>query len=690
MKTLAKRFNPWLLMPLMALLICNSAVSQTLLSPASQQKFVHPLPVPAAIDVTGGPTTLSMSMGQFEQDLGLRDPLTGEVLYTTVWGYNGQYPGPTIVAKEGVPLQVYWHNHLTDDGTATGTPLPHLLPVDPSLHWALRHVENWERAGVPLVTHLHGGHTESASDGLPEAWYTPNFELTGHDYVKGYPGAPYYYDNSQEAATIWYHDHALGITRLNVYAGLAGFYLLTDAREQQLQAEHKLPAAPYDLGLAIQDRMFTTDGKLYYPAMPEVPGSPDPSHMPEFFGDFILVNGKTWPVLEVEPRQYRLRLLNGSDSRFYNLFFSDVKNKSLQFLQIGSDNGLLPRPIAHEQLLLSPGERMDVVVDFSDPALWGQTIVIRNNARSPYPFGAPVNPRNEGQIMAIKVNKPLDIAYPLTQVPASLRPALPQPPPVTHTRQLILFEGLDEYGRLEPMLGTLADGPLRYDMSITENPALNATEVWEIYNLTPDAHPIHLHLVSFQVLNTQKFKADYNEETGEVYSVQLIGQPKHPGSGQDGRKDTYPIMPGEMARFIATFDREGLYVWHCHILSHEDHDMMRPYYVGDMSVYTHNSGDSHGSHAGHMGMEDAVIPYSLYPNPASQSASLQVTVPDKGMLVLQIYDQQGTLVKIQEYELTEKGQHRLGIDTYSLQKGLYNCIIQFNNYTHQERLLIWR
>jgi spore coat protein A, manganese oxidase len=688
MNTFTTPSHRWLLPLMLCFLYAGSIHSQVLLDPATQLKFVHPLPVPAAIDATAGPTTLTMEITQFEQDLGLRDPASGAVLKTKVWGYNGQYPGPSIVTKKDVPLQVYWYNRLTDDGSDSGAPLPHLLPVDASLHWALKHVENWQSAGVPLVTHLHGGHTESASDGLPEAWYTPNFALKGHDYVKGHPGAPYYYHNSQEAATLWYHDHALGITRLNVYAGLAGFYLLTDEREQLLRSQHKIPAAPYDLGLAIQDRMFTADGQLYYPAEPDVPEAGQPSHMPEFFGDFILVNGKIWPLLEVEPRQYRLRLLNGSDSRFYKLFFSDVKNKSLQFQQIGTDNGFLPAPVTHDQLLISPGERMDVVVDFSDPALWGQTIIMRNNARAPFPFGETLNPRHEGQIMAIRVNQPLNPAFPLTPVPASLRPALPQPPTASKTRELILFEGLDEQGRLLAQLGTLKDGALKWDDPITENPALNATEIWEIYNLTPDAHPIHLHLVSFRVLNTQKFKADFDPVTGIVSKARLLGQPKHPGPGQDGLKDTYPILPGEMARFIATFDRPGLYVWHCHILSHEDHEMMRPYYVGEMPHYMLAAHNSHARAISQEAPLPMTAPYSLYPNPGRQAVSLQVVAPEKGSLMLKIYDLQGKLVLQQQHELGYAGEHRLPINASSLQSGLYTCIIQLNDKTHRERLMI--
>jgi spore coat protein A, manganese oxidase len=674
---------------LFTVLVCSNVqiYGQILLNPRSQVKFVNPLPIPATIDATTGTQALNISINQFEQYLGLRNPLNNSPMLTKVWGYNGQFPGPTILAKEGVPVQVYWHNHLTVDGTATGAPLPHLLPIDPTLHWALNHIENWETAGVPIVTHLHGGHTESASDGLPEAWYTPNFMHKGHNYVKGHEGKPYYYHNTQEAATIWYHDHALGITRLNVYAGLAGFYLLTDTREQLLKAQHKLPADPYDLGLAIQDRMFTEDGQLHYPAMNQ-PGSANPSVMPEFFGDYILVNGMTWPVLEVEPRQYRFRLLNGSDSRFYNLFFSDVKNKSIQFIQVASDNGLLPTPISYDQLLISPGERKDVVVDFSDPALWGQTIIIRNNARAPYPFGAAPNPRNEGQVMAIRVNKPLDAAYPLTTLPSSLRPALAQPPAATKVRKLILFEGLDEQGRLKAQLGTFEKGGMSWHEEITENPGLHDTEIWEIYNLTPDAHPIHLHLVSFQVLSTQKFKAVFDPVTGVVSNVSLIGRPKAPEPGQAGRKDTYPIMPGEVARFISTFDREGLYAWHCHILSHEDHEMMRPYYVGDMMHSAPHASAKMASADPYTNSDNDRVGLQLYPNPARQLAHLHLENPEKGLLTLKIYDIHGRLVKETRHEVKEARAFELTLDVSSLATGLYTCVVQTNSRMYKNRLLI--
>ncbi|MBC5772476.1 multicopper oxidase domain-containing protein [Pontibacter sp. KCTC 32443] len=663
--------------------------AQQLLDPRTQVKFTNPLPIPAAIDATQG-GTFEMEITQFEQDLGLRD-ISGQPLLTKVWGYNGQYPGPTFVAKKDVPVDVFWYNNLTVEGSATGTPLPHLLPIDRSIHWALEHVEGREQYGIPIVTHLHGGHSESESDGLPEAWFTPGFSLKGKDFKKG-DSEPYHYDNDQEAATLWYHDHTLGITRLNVYAGLAGFYILTDDHEQQLKATNKIPADPYDIGLAIQDRMFTTDGQLHYPSgldNHDESGEEGASVLPEFFGNIILVNGKAWPVLEVEPRQYRFRMLNGSDSRFYNLFMS----VPLSFVQIGTDNGLLPAPVAHNQLLISPGERKDVVIDFSNPALWGKTIILRNNAQSPFPKGTPPNPNAEGQIMAFRVSKPLNTAYPLTSVPGNLRAsAMFDHDTPAKTRKLILFEGTDEFGRLKAMLGTFEHGALGFVEPITENPNLNATEVWEIYNTTPDAHPIHLHLVTFQVLNSQKFKVDFDdEEKGTVSKVRLIGQPKAPEPGQNGRKDTYPIAPGEVTRLIAKFDREGLYAWHCHILSHEDHEMMRPYYVGNMPDHmlaSHTQDKNDKIPAKEKILNNGV--FSIYPNPFSSAATLQIKLSEPAAVAVRLLDIRGRLVREVPVKQLATGNHQLEINSTDMQTGMYICEVEMNNKLYRSRVVLTR
>ncbi|GAA4430126.1 outer spore coat copper-dependent laccase CotA [Pontibacter saemangeumensis] len=619
--------------------------------------------------------------------MGLKDE-DGNPVLTTVWGYNGQYPGPTILAKKDQPINVKWLNRLVNEA---GAPLPHLLPVDKSIHWA-----DPGGPGVPIVTHLHGGHTESESDGLPGAWYTPYAQNKGPQFIKG-EHIPYHYDNDQEAATLWYHDHALGITRLNVYAGLAGFYLLTDGFENGLRKSKKLPDPLYDIGLAIQDRMFTTDGQLFYPSDPEEGGEnamsganhssqehdvPNPSVLPEFFGDVILVNGKAWPILNVEPRQYRFRLLNGSDSRFYNLKLTE----GVKIWQIGSDQGFLNKPVEHDALLISPGERMDVVIDFSGANLWKKTIIITNDASTPFPDGDPVDSDDSPvQIMAFKVDVPLNKAYPLTHIPASFHKPLPKIPTATNVRKLILFEGTDEYGRLKPMLGTVEDGAMEFMDPITENPALNGSEIWEIHNLTPDAHPIHLHLVFFRVLNSQEFTGDV-DDTGRLANIELVGPLIKPEPGQDGKKDTYPIAPGEVTRLIATFDREGHYVWHCHILSHEDHEMMRPYYVGNLPDNLLAS-QSHELKVLHED-DSGIGVFSVYPNPFFDSATLQFKMTESSAVAVRIFDLSGRLVREVPEQQLPIGQHQLELSGVGMQAGIYVCEVEVNNKLYRSRLVL--
>lgn len=580
-----------------------SGQGPVLLDPLTQPKFVNPLPNPldpGFIFQPEGGNHYEIGMYQFTQSLGLVDPVTLQPLSTTVWGYgnavpsSGQgptYPGRTFQVNRDQQVTVRWTNDLS-----SGENLPHLLPVDTTLHMA--HPEK----GIPVVPHVHGGHTESDSDGLPEYWFTAGFDETGPRWVK----ETYVYDNDQEAGTVWYHDHALGITRLNVYAGLAGFYLIRDGWDTGQPGNGPgLPTFPYEVPIVIQDRLFTADGQLFYPTTDPMmlpPGAPDPSVLPEFFGNVILVNGQAWPVLDVEPRKYRLRLLNGSDSRFYNLRITpQVGDAGPQIVQIGTDTGLLNAPVPLDQLTFGPGERADVVVDFA--GFEGQLLIVRNNARSPFPKGATPNPRTEGRIMAFRVGTSVNPAVPDNPLPASLRPAPIAPlGPAVRTRQLLLFEGTDKFGRLQPLLGIVdptrpnLDGTLLWDDSITENPNLDDIEIWEVFNTTADAHPIHLHLVSFQILNRQGFNGtivpkenidpmhpgDPPTLGGVLTNIKLKGQPKPPAANEAGWKDTAQMFPGEVTRVIAKFDRPGRYVWHCHILSHEDHEMMRSYYVGQM------------------------------------------------------------------------------------------------------------
>jgi len=197
---------------------------------------------------------------------------------TTVWGYDGQFPGPTIEAEQGEPIYVRWANDLPDE---------HLLPEDTTIHSDLI---PYDTPGVRTVTHLHGGNVESESDGHAQAWFTRDFQQTGPEFEK----KDYYYVNDQPPATLWYHDHSLGITRLNVYAGLAGFYLLRSDHERSLS----LPEGEYEIPLVLQDRSFEEDGSLFYPTAisDEQGGSdesyPDPSIVPQFYGDTSVVNGR--------------------------------------------------------------------------------------------------------------------------------------------------------------------------------------------------------------------------------------------------------------------------------------------------------------------------------------------------------------------------------------------------------------
>jgi spore coat protein A len=653
------------LLVVLSLCIADILQAQILLDPRSQPQFINPLPIPSTIDARNGRTFI-VSVSQFRQDLGLKDPVTGAPILTTVWGYNGSYPGPTIIAQKHVPIDIFWQNNLVN---SNNQPLPHLLPIDVSVHWALDKEISPLQLGIPIVTHLHGGHTESESDGGPEAWFTPNFRLKGRNFVKG-DIEPYHYDNDQEAATLWYHDHALGITRLNVYAGLAGYYLLTDDHEQSLKAQHQLPADPYDIGLAIQDRMFTNDGQLYYPSLPEEPNDPTPSALPEFFGNFILVNGKAWPVLEVEPRAYRYRILNGSDSRYYDLFLSSGQ----VITQIGSDNGLLPAPIAFEHLLIGTGERKDVIIDFSNPAIWGHTIILRNTAKTPFPKGSTPNPLTTGRIMAFKVTRPLNTAYPQITLPASLRAPIVPLQTDLPPRQLILFEGEDEFDRLKTMLGTVEQGALDFNNPITENPKLNATEIWEFYNETVDAHTIHLHLVHMQLISRQKFNATIDEETGKPTNIRLLGNPAPPGPDEAGWKDTYIMYPGEVTRIVATFDRPGLYEWHCHILSHEDHEMMRPFFVGQLNEEGITTKIKDASKELEQQLQLKVLP-----NPFSGHLQILFTLAKESGVIVNLYDAKGSRV-LQIYNgKRSEGMQRLTIDGTKWSNGNYFAEIIIGN-----------
>jgi spore coat protein A len=355
-------------------------------------------------------------------------------------------------------------------------------------------------------------------------------------------------------------------------------------------------------------------------------------------------------------------------------------------IQIGSDNGLLPAAYPLNQMLIGPGERKDVIIDFSDPALSGQTIILRNNAKTPFPKGSAVNPVTTGRIMAFKVTKALNTAFALTTVPSTLREPIPRLQTNLPARKLILFEAEDEFDRLKPMLGTVENGVMEWMDDITENPMKDDTEIWEIYNETMDAHPIHLHMVHMQLVNRQRFRAAVNDETGKPTGIHLIGNVIPPAADEIGWKDTYVMMPGEVTRIIAKFDLEGLYAWHCHILSHEDHEMMRPYYVGAMQqpvpVFTKTN------IAAASRTDEEQLQLRTNPNPFSSTVKVQFNVARSSEMRLAVYDSKGSLV-----EKIYSGQTNVGIQQYNINgsrwsNGTYFLELIINNQRIMRKLVL--
>lgn len=568
----------------------------TLLDGKIQPKFVNKLPNALAEDFIFKPETkddgiefYKIQRKPFVADLGIVNS-QNQPLYTKMFGFASKhqpptYPSRTFIVDSKKAIQVLWENELIN--TKTGLPLPQkkYVPVDSTIHIAMPDNPPYPRSGIPTVTHLHGGFTEELSDGYPEAWTTPRFDQTGPFFKK----KVYTYSNNQEAAMLWYHDHALGYTRLNNYAGLIGAYVIRDKWENNLIKKHKIPSGPYEMPLIIVDKMFTTKGQLFFPYYdPTNPNEPQPSVLPEFFGDFMLVNGKAWPHAKVEPRQYRLRLLNGCDSRFLDLHFN-VKGgtQDIAFYQIGTDQGLLDTPVKITHLLLAPAQRADIVINFA--AHKHQTLILTNTANAPYPDGDPADPASTGLVMAFKVTKPLDKDHHRTKLTRKLRHHPIKPlTPTAPNRQVLLFEGQDMYSRILPLLGTPQLGALHWDEPTTETPLLGSTEIWEIYNTTADAHPIHLHAGSFQILDRQYFTGTLDPLTGVLTNIVMLGSPIAPLPAEHGLFDTAIVPPafggpveaiGQRTRIIMNFTLPGHYVWHCHILSHEDHDMMRPMLV---------------------------------------------------------------------------------------------------------------
>jgi spore coat protein A len=507
--------------------------------PTTIPKFVDPLPIPwkaRPLNQCNSPKDSELFyrivMKEAKHRFHKNFPLT------TIWGYNGLYPGPTIEVPKDVKVKVKWENKL---------PKKHILPVDRTLHGTADTPE------VRTVVHLHGANVAADSDGHPEAWYSRDNEFVGHKYTR----EVYEYTNHQPGATLWYHDHAIGITRLNVYAGLAGFYLIRDFLEERLN----LPKGPYEIPILIQDKSFNPDGSLFYPdnATPPV-DFPVPSTPSFFFGNTIAVNGKLWPYLEVEPRKYRFRILNGSNVRGYELALSNGE----VFHQIGTDLGMLEHPVEIESFILEPAERMDLIIDFSKYK--GQEIILQNKAQGPPSPGTEV-------IMKFIVNK--ELSSPDTST-------IPQNLLVTHKidfnlarmeRTMQLDETVDHYGRVVHLLNDRM-----WSDPATEKVKLDSIEIWHLVNNFDFPHPIHLHLVHFEILGRKVFTPeDFDENGNYIFNPETLTPPL---PYERGRKDTVRAEPGQVTSIAMHFkEHTGDYVWHCHILEHEDYDMMRPLVV---------------------------------------------------------------------------------------------------------------
>lgn len=430
--------------------------------------FQVPLPIPPVL----APARTDATTDYYEVTMKEAQSLILPGLKTTVWGYNGLFPGPTIKAKSGRRVIIRQINR---------------LPVETSVH-------------------LHGGHVPPDMDGHPTDLIAPG---AYKDYV---------YPNNQIAATLWYHDHALHRTAMNVYLGLAGFYLIEDDFEKGLN----LPGGAYDVALVIQDRLFNADGSFYYPPLTRE------TLMNGVLGDTILVNGAAQPYFQVANRKYRFRILNGSNAREYELALSSGKS----FVQIGTDGGLLPAPVTRSTIRIAPAERVEVIIDFFA-----------------YPVGAQVILKNRLGTGSTADIMRFDVVHQETDnssLPSTLRPLNPLPSP-SATRDFNLQ--FDEMRGLWVINGKPFD-PTRIDAS----PRLGSTEIWRFINHSDMAHPMHIHDIMFQIL----------DRNGHMHSA-----------GEAGWKDTVNVGPMETVQVSTQFnDYTGTYVFHCHNLEHEDHDMM--------------------------------------------------------------------------------------------------------------------
>ncbi|MFF4016470.1 multicopper oxidase family protein [Streptomyces sp. NPDC001843] len=483
--------------------------------------FQVPLPLPSVLEPVGA----SGGVDRYEitQREAALEILPG--VRTPMWTYGGTFPGPTIEARRGRPVTVTHHNELP----------------------------------VPTVVHLHGGRTPAASDGyptdlvLPKNWPEPSTHTmhgmrgthgtSGMDDMRGMhdPKAvvtrltrDYTFPMDQRPTLLWYHDHRMDFTAPAIWRGLAGLHIIRDDAEDSLG----LPFGPRELPLMIADRAFDDHGNLRYPsldpALREQPGVEE-AYLAGVLGDVILVNGAPWPVHEVDAVRHRLRVLNASNARHYDLEAVTDDGRRLDLVQVGADQGLLTTPVTHRSLPIAPAERYDVVVDFAGVPVGGRVRIVNR-----------LGSGRTRDVMAFRVARK---AADHSRIPRRLSHDLPawRRSDATRTRDFSFRAGRMRGGH-GWLIGGLPFDPSRSDVTTR----LGDIEVWRL--IADVHHPVHLHQVGFRV---------------------LARSGSRPLPHDAGLKDTVSLRPGESAEIITRFDGyRGRYLFHCHNAEHEDMGMM--------------------------------------------------------------------------------------------------------------------
>jgi spore coat protein A, manganese oxidase len=813
---------------------------QVPLSGSSIPKYVDPLPH-FANNRVNGTHSLTITAKEIQQVVLPSTYLnlqTGKPFQTTVWGYEikdgttvypAHYPAFSIEAKRGIPTTVSYFNGL--EPQTLYTPRnggPGILPVDQTLCWAdplstPMIMGSMKKADMnsgsmgpyygpaPIVPHLHGAEVSSLYDGYPYAWFTPGFMYRGKDFKTNV----YTYNNNQQAATLWFHDHTMGLTRLNVYAGLAGFYLLRDplSIDTGIPASGGLPASNYEIEIAIQDRMFDTNGQLYFPH--DGVSDAHPYWIPMFYGDVMVVNGKTWPYLNVEPRRYRFRFLDGSNARFYDLYLQNMVTSASgpKFWQIGTDGGLLNSPVQLTTLRMAPGERADIIIDFA--AYKGQVITLRNSYSCGMGCckttgmgmggggmggggmggggmggggmgggGMGGSSSTTSEIMQFRV------VNNLIGTDTSYNPATGKSLRTSSLVKLADFTGtkvasglvvdktriltLNDIGGMGMGGGGMGGGGMGMgslellvnntkwmgEMSpnaggVTENPTEGKTEVWKIVNLTCMPHPMHLHLVQFQLVSRQSFmmgsyKMAYDASfpggmspsDGKTYPAgvfipgygppkpynstnpiggnpniasYLSGSPRPAEKNEAGWKDTFIMYPGEVTTVIVRFAPTDKpinaspgqllfsfdpsvgpgYVWHCHIVDHEDNEMMRPYSVKPSP--SRNAAKLASSGAEET-LEKAPFSFALgqnKPNPFNPTTEIHFSIPASSHVELSIYNTLGQKVRSLVNSSLVPGNHTVVWDGKddrgsTVSGGLYVYVLNSGNSVQSRKMVLMK